>query len=216
MILDTETYYQQVYAAADFPGAMTIGSITFFHDLGTPGDIGYPGAINPSDYTFFLSTTSKPVGGLSDTFADNQGADEQLFFQGPLSGAIDPATNPLTITGVPFQYNPSAGNLLLTIASTTPGYPGNMIYLDALIPASQVPGKGPGDTGQFSREYTINGVTIGQGDSNGIAGLVTAFSTPAVPEPSPVALLSLGLLPVGLMIRARRRQRGARQRPRKI
>lgn len=100
--------YQQVYNSGLFPGVMTITNISFFNTI-------LPGAsINSATYTIHISTTAKPVNGLDiRDFDSNVGADDALFFSGVLGGPIEGGK--FTITGAPFLYDPSQGNLLIDI-----------------------------------------------------------------------------------------------------
>lgn len=170
--------YQQVYGAGLFPGIITITDLTFFNLNFVPGDIA------PANYTISLSTTSAAVNGLNATFASNVGADNQTFFSGPLGGTIGPA-NQFTISGTPFNYNPSTGNLLLHVIKDR-GESDFSVFLDFSSAAAP---------GTFSRAYGF--------DSSGVAsvlendtGLVTEFTyTPAgeVPELGSIWLVSVGI-----------------------
>ena len=70
-----------------------------------------------------LSTTSQVPDGLSNTFAENVGADDTVVFNGalPLSSAVTgpdggPKAFDIVITlQTPFWYDPTAGNLLLDV-----------------------------------------------------------------------------------------------------
>jgi hypothetical protein len=182
--------YQQVYGAGQFSGTITITDLTFFNDNFVPGSIA------PADYTISLSTTSAAVNGLDTTFANNLGANNQVFFSGALGGLIGP-TNQFTITGTPFTYNPADGNLLLSVTSDGDGLQFSA-FLDYL---SNAP------AGTFSR--------ISSFDTSGIAdtvqddtGLVTEFTyspttTSAAPEPGSWPLLGPGLIAM-LLVRWRR------------
>ena len=173
--------YQQVYGAGSFSGlgSITITDITFFNNNFVPGSIA------PADYTISLSTTTAAVDGLDTTFANNLGADNSVFFSGPLGGLIGP-TNQFTITGTPFFYDPANGNLLVSITSDGDGLEFSA-FLDFLDSAP---------AGTFSR--------ISSFDTSGVAdtvqddtGLVTEFGyssrTSAVPEPGTATMLIAGV-----------------------
>lgn len=186
-----ELLYQQVYGSGLFTGPIQITGLTFFNDNFVPG------SISPANYTISLSTTSSSLDGLSTTFADNVGADNQVFFIGPLGGLIGP-TNQFTITGAPFSYNPSQGNLLLSVSKNVD--PGDFsVFLDV--------NSSPGPN-TFSRIYADNNSGIADGGDNDY-GLVTEFtySSPpsAVPEPSTFQFVAAGVAFVALASAATRR-----------
>ncbi len=171
--------YQQIYDSSQFAGAFSIGTITFFNNNFVPGSIA------PANYVISLSTTSVGLEALSATFADNLGADNQVFFSGALGGPID-ASNEFTITGTAFNYDPSTGNLLMTVSRDGDGFDFSA-FLDFTTNAT---------AGTFSRAYSFG--------TSGIAdfveynsGLVTRFASPeqptSTPEPSTVSLLTMGL-----------------------
>ncbi len=177
--------YQQVYGAGMFPGAVTITELTFFNDNFVPGDIA------AANYVLSLSTTTAALNNLSATFADNLGADNQVFFSGALGGPIGPA-NQFTISGAPFLYNPALGNLLLTIAKD-----GGELDFSVFLDFSSAAPAGP-----FSRAYSFDGAGVATALEEN-AGLVTEFVyTPATPapvaEPASFVLLLSGLGAVGL------------------
>ncbi len=158
------TRYQQVYAASDFSGPLTISDITFYNMQ------PFAGTIAPGTYTFYLSTTSAPVDGLDSNMANNVGADDALFAVFAGGGSAFPS---FTVSGAPFSYNPLNGNLLLDIFVSS----GNCctVYLDA---------RNGDANGVFSRMYDYGTGTAGY-------GLVTGFNKPAVPYPPPVAPLAV-------------------------
>src|SRR5207245_2570867 len=101
-------------------------------------------------------------------------------FNGGLGGPIGP-TNQFTITGTPFSYDPSHGNLLMTVTKDGDGLDFS-VFLDF---ESNAP------AGTFSRAYGFG--TSGVADFlENDTGLVTQFSS--VPEPASLALAAAGLL----------------------
>lgn len=186
--------YQQVYDASQFtlvPGGGDITQISFRVN----GTLG-PFASTLPDIQFDLSTTPKPPGALSLTFADNLGPDDTVVYgRGPLtlSGSGGAKPNPFDVTinlTTPFHYDPAHGNLLLDIRNFGGG---QTAQFDA---TSQY-----GDL--ISRVFTdVSGVNTAVADGASASGLVTQFTIEA-PEPSPVSLLAAGL---AALLRARRRK----------
>ena len=160
---DAVPTYQQVYASSSF-GATTrrITALTFPHTNTTTNNSA--NVITPATYTFSLSTTSRSVDGLdAATLSNNLGSDNQSVFSGSLSGTPSNLVINLTTT---FTYNPSAGNLLLTIAQTGATCCGG-IFFDARNGTAG---------GLFSRAGTGVGVTgLGITGTAGY-GLVTTFT----------------------------------------
>jgi hypothetical protein len=198
---------QQVYASSDFSslkGPQYIDSIVF-----QSGQFG----ATLQNITINMSTTSKPVDGLSSVFADNTGSDAQTVYQGTLPifstqpiGNTGPAPFDVVINlQHPFLYDPSKGNLLVDITNPSPdkitfvngGRP-NFIAQEAMGDStSRVLGYiGPSTP---NNPYSVGDLSHGHPDT---IGLVTQFVTggpnpipqpdiPAVvPEPSSLLVMS--------------------------
>ena len=158
--------FQQVYSAASFPGDVLITSLTFFQDE-TLG-----GVITNHSYSVRLSTTSAAVGGLDTTnLSNNIGSDDTLFFQGPLEGAV--VDGELSVSGIPFLYAASKGNLLLDITISSSGFANGFAFFDQSL----------------ERDTTSSTFNAPGGTNAG--ALITRFTYTPVPEPS--AWLVLGL-----------------------
>jgi PEP-CTERM motif len=201
----TEQRYQQVYAASQFAaipaGGAFITQITFRPDAST----GAAFSSTLPSIRIDLSTTGAAPDALSTTFASNTGADDAIVFGGPfgapltLSSAFTgPAGGPKDFDIVinltrSFFYDPSLGNLLLDVrnfggGATTP--------FDAQTTA--------GDS--VSRAFTAgSGVNSATADFTDTLGLVTRFTTTAVPEPGTLALFGTAALGLAVGVRWRRR-----------
>jgi len=173
---DGGTEYQQVYLGSLFgTSPFLIGSVTFYAAPSTAPALNADGT-----YTLSLSTTTAPVGGLSTNFASNVGPDSYTFFSGTLPPSVS-TTMTFTLPTA-FDFNPTAGNLLLDVTFT-----GVTNKSDAYYIAQN------DDFGMLSSRM-VNGSA---GGTTGY-GLVTTFGgagTPTiVPEPSS---LGLGFAAVG-------------------
>jgi len=176
------TTYQQVYAASDFSGLIDISGISFFRtsQFSSPTD-----TIANATYTIKLSYSANAVNALdTSVFSNNVGAGLVTFGTYVLSGVLVGSGITFTQNNSDFIYNPSNGPLLLEIDLSSIGTSGSA-SLDAMN----------GDAGGlFSRAHNFGG---GFSDF----GLVTQFTSSAVPEPGTVGFVALG---AGLFLLRRR------------
>jgi hypothetical protein len=169
--------YQQIYNSGAFGGSIDIGTISFYN---TYFNDGSSQGIATMDYSLYLAVTSQsvPNGGLPPG--------DVLFASGHLNGSTWPFGDTLTFTGTPFLYDPSQGNLELTMVITNASDPSNEVftYFDSE------------SGGPFSRWCPNCG--SGQG-----YGLVTGFGTASgsTPEPSSLLLTASGFLAAAGAIR---------------
>jgi hypothetical protein len=113
--------FQTVYDASDFAhlgeGPFTITRIDWRPSAEVEGPITY----TTTDTRIALSTTTSTPANLSNTFADNVGADEVVIINGPVeltSQNQGPLEGPREFDygfdlQTPFTYDPAAGNLLM-------------------------------------------------------------------------------------------------------
>jgi hypothetical protein len=177
--------FQEVYSASAFAGLTSVGSVSFFRDP------NYSGLMDSATYSISFYVTPQAVNALSTTGADNRGTLLSSFGIFSLGGLMPDV---LTLTGNPFSYDPSAGNLLMdvTVTGLTQANPYTSFF--------QADGLGT----VLSRYYSDNGVTGGVDEY----GLVTQFSAPAaVPGPIVGAGIPGLILAVGGFIAWKRRRK---------
>jgi hypothetical protein len=171
--------FQEIYDAAAFPDAVQINSFSFYQK--------FPGQMDSASYHVTFWESPSTVAGLSSNPADNRGAELSDFATFSLSGAMPLV---LTLSGNPFTYDPSHGNLLMQIdvtGFTQSGFFSSYFQIDAI---------------HQTRRYIdyLGGTT--DNDS-----LVTTFGTSAVPagapEPAAWALMIGGLGLAGAALRRR-------------
>jgi hypothetical protein len=118
-LLRDQIRLQNVYSSAQFPTGqvLTIRELRF-----RPSAVfGSAFSATIADLQINLSTTDAAVGGLSATFADNVGADDEVVFNGSVavsSAFTGPSGGPKDFDIViplstPFTYDPALGNLLI-------------------------------------------------------------------------------------------------------
>lgn len=147
-----------------------------------------------------LSITRRGVDGLSPIFAENVGANPVTIFTGALvlGGSHIPGADPQpfglsVIAGVtPFAYSPAQGNLLVDIIAGS-----GMVFLPGALDAQSTIGDG------ISRVFAISELGLsGTADS---LGLAMRFDFVVVPEPSSIALTTLGAVMMLLLVITRNR-----------
>jgi hypothetical protein len=176
--------YQQVYSRSQFSNSITITNLEFFNTAFNSGATAMPSG----NWQISLSTTSADWNSLSSTYASNIGADNTMVFNGNLS---QPWTfgNTLSITlSTPFTYDPANGNLLMDVVGSGITGPSFDIYFDTNGYNSG------GSNGNTFLGRAFNGGGVGAVVVDSGYGLVTEFSTNAVPLPPSVFLLGSGLL----------------------
>lgn len=178
--------YQQVYGASAFSGAISISALSFYHTQYNNGSQ----TPNTGTYTFQLSTTSASVDGLSATAANNLGADNMTVFTGALPTNVPFGSRMDVILDSVFNYDPTLGNLLLSVSGSGLASGGSVIYFDMATSS----------TDQMSRLYSSSTATN---------ALVTGFNEAdagnnRVSLPATMSLLVLGLVAAGVQRRKRK------------
>ena len=194
--------YQQVYSSSFFSGTVDITALSFFiADYAGP-NTGFADGL----YYISLSTTSKAVGGLDDTnLLSNLGSNNSTFFLGNLNGGS-------SISGTPFYYDPTQGNLLMTVV-VTGNQPACQLDANNSLSCAQqgLMWRAADDTGTsrawFSPDLVQYGFPLYGSDDS---GLVTNFTYTAVPEPTSLLLLSTGLAGVLGIVRRKASSRSSR------
>jgi len=117
---DGISLYQQIYNSSAFTDAAYITSFeqTLFTDYGFGPDL-----LDSATYDIGFSTT--PTYSLSSNPIDNIGLDYAPFGVYSLSG-LSPSL--LSFTGTPFFYDPSLGNLVMTVQISDLIQPGNPYF----------------------------------------------------------------------------------------
>jgi hypothetical protein len=174
---------------------MTINEITFYVSGASIN------AELTSNFSVALSTTAAAPASLSTDYAGNRGSDFSTVFAGAVTSTVRDNDIPFVIPlATPFAYDPGRGNLLLEVFISK----NTLLRLDgepsdgAVVPFFW----GPHPlVGRVFNEFGSGAPRVGAD------GLVTTFSAApaAVPEPTTLAMVGLGL--AGAWVRRRSRSR---------
>ena len=217
--------YQQIYSSSFFAAVGPMQSITDIAFRPKQGAFGtfIGNRLTISNLIVQLSTTTRNAdtdfpNGLNGDLATNPGADATTVFSGPITLTT---TRGLFDTGIanfdflitfqtPFLYRPGSGNLLLdviipagatiTSRTATGATAANFPQLDSFTDG--FPSRD--GTASATDANLLDGLTVG---SNSTTGVVTRFSSTAVPEPA--TLLAFGGLAVAGVLGSRRRKAAA-------
>src|SRR5690349_17779583 len=110
--------YQQVYTSSLFSKTILIKGLEFYN---TQVNEGGP-QLTPGNFTFWLSTTSVDWNTITGNYLANLGADNRQVFSGDLPDTWAFGETLVINFDHPFNYNPSQGNLLLTVDSAQNGF----------------------------------------------------------------------------------------------
>lgn len=176
-------YFQQIYNASSFAGPTSISQISFYDTLS-------PATTTPlaDTFTFYLSTSNAAIATFDTSNVTFPDATFTQVFSGKatlVNGRLD-----FALTSA-FNYDPSQGNLVLTVKDFDFGSGGNL-FLDV--------DKNVGLTNMRDSAFAY--------DYN--QGLVTGFNDfAAVPEPATWGLMIGGFGLVGTAMRRKRRAAAA-------
>jgi len=193
--------FQTAYAASNFstvPIGSQITAIGYRLDGGQTTQLN---AISYSTFQLQIGQSANAIGSLSNTFADNLGADTVLAINGlsiPGGSFADaPGINPnpfyILTFGTPYIY--TGGDLLVTIREAGNATP---LSIDA------VPAGGGTSTVAFVGDASATSGESGINFFNAPVIQLVFGSASAVPEPSTWTMMLLGFAGIGLAIRRRR------------
>jgi hypothetical protein len=174
--------WQELYSSTAFSGTTTISSFSFYQ-LTTGLN-----QLDAGTYNVDFYSTGVAVGSLSTNLASNEGTLLSTFGTFTLGGT-QPAV--LTLSGNPFVYDPTGGNLLLDVVMTsltTPCY--------ATCGFFQTDDTSGLTQRAWSNSTFPNGATDASiAEAN--AALVTGFNVTATPLPSTWSMMLIGLAGFG-------------------
>jgi hypothetical protein len=180
-------FYQQIYSSVSFSSPININGITFYNSV-MPG-----GAPMTGTFHLYLSLTNAPIGNFDTSPFSFPDSSFVNVFHGSLP-AVSNGRLDFNLSLSSFLYDPSQGNLLLTVRSFDAAAVGTDSSKWLFLDADMNVGVTNGRFSAFSFDWN--------------QGLVTGFND-AAPVPGPIAgagLPAAVLAGSGLLALARRRK----------